>query len=319
MHKLMARQQVLINQFFSSLDPSALEMASLAILKCEGTIFFTGVGKSGYSAELLATLFASIGIKAFYLSPMNALHGDIGILSDKDLVIFLSKSGNTQELIQLVFLIKERNIASMGWFCQKGGRLSQFCQTTIYLPLEKELCPFDLSPTTSTILQLIFGNTLTVDLMEKKQFSKEIYEKNHPSGVIGQKMKLKVEDIMLNFDYLPICHEQDPVQDILVELSDKKCGCILVLDENQQLLGVFTDGDLRRAIKQDQDKVFINPVRKYMTEQYISIHPKETLVEAINRMQKKFPEKKISALPVIQEDKLLGLVRLQDIVSLGIN
>jgi len=250
---------------------------------------------------------------------MNALHGDLGMISNPDLVIFLSKSGNTEELYQLAILLKERKIPTMGWFCQNNGKLVKLCDTVIYLPLEKELCTYDLSPTTSTIIQLIFGNTLAVDLMEKKNFSLEKYYLNHPSGNIGKKISLKVQDVMIKSPMIPICSLQQPIQEILVELSDKRCGCILVFDEDKKLQGIFTDGDLRRAIKQDKEKVFTNPVQRYMTRSFLSISPTATLQDAIATMQNKIDQKQVGALPVMQEETLLGLIRLHDIVALGLN
>lgn len=319
MHPLMLRQKTLINQFFDSVDPSMMDLALEAILKCKGNVLFTGVGKSGLAAELLAMMLTSVGTKAFYLSPMNALHGDLGMISEVDLVIMLSKSGNTEELYQLGLLLQERSISIMGWFCQTKGKLSKICTSLIHLPLDKELCPFDLSPTTSTIVQLAFGNTVAVALMEKKEFSKEEYQLNHPSGTIGKKIRLKVQDIMLQNADIPKCHVKQSIQDILVELSDKRCGCILVLDDEKNLKGIFTDGDLRRAIKQDQQKVFATNVEHYMTQEFLSISPDRTLMEALKIMQDDMSLKKISALPVTSDNQLIGLIRLHDIISLGLN
>jgi arabinose-5-phosphate isomerase len=314
----MVRQKELINAFFDQVEEQALERALATIISCQGNILFTGVGKSGLAAELLATMFTSIGTKAFYLSPLNALHGDLGMISSPDLVVMLSKSGNTDELFQLGTLLNERGITMMGWFCQQGGKLEKICKTVIFLPLQNELCPYDLSPTTSTILQLTFGNTLAVALMEKKNFTLEKYKENHPSGTIGKKMTLKVQDVMLKENDIPVCFAKQTVQEILVELSDKRCGCILVLDEQNNLEGIFTDGDLRRAIKQDQEKAFSNSIGCYMTKKYLFTDPETQLVQALHLMQEK-SQKKVAALPVIKEDKLVGLVRLHDIVALGLN
>jgi len=313
----MLQQKNILDYFFSNIDSNILDDVAEKIFKCSGNILLTGVGKSGHTAELIAVMLTSVGTKAFFISPMNALHGDLGIISSQDLVILLSKSGNTQELKNLALILKEQKIKTMGWFCSKDGFLNKLCDETVFLPLQKELCPYDLAPTTSTILQLIFGNTLAVTLMEKKNFSLESYKKNHPSGTIGKKISCNVEDLMVTEKNLPLCFIDNKVQEILVELSDKRCGCILVLDKEKKLKGVFTDGDLRRAIEKDKEKVFSSPISKYMSQEFLSITPKVSIISALEMMQKGDQRKKVQALPVLENDQLLGLIRIHDIVSLS--
>ena len=313
----MQQQKNILDYFFSNIDPNILDDVTEKILNCSGNILLTGVGKSGHTAELIATMLTSVGTKAFFISPVNALHGDLGIISPNDLVILLSKSGNTQELKNLALILKEQKIQTMGWFCSKDGYLNKLCDETILLPLQKELCPYDLAPTTSTILQLIFGNTLAVTLMEKKKFSLESYRKNHPSGTIGKKISCNVETLMITKKNLPLCSTYNTVQEILVELSDKRCGCILVLDEEKKLKGVFTDGDLRRAIEKDKEKVFSTPIENYMTKEFLSIQPNLSIIAALEVMQKGDQRKKIQALPVLENDQLIGLIRIHDILSLS--
>lgn len=319
MHPLLIKQKDLINSFFDRLDPQMMDLVIERFMNVKGNIIFTGIGKSGIAAELIAMMMTSIGTKAFYLSPANAIHGDLGMIADDDLVVFLSKSGNTEELYQLSLLLKARKVQLMGWFCHTNGRLSKICDFVVNLPLEKELCPYDLSPTTSSIVQIIFGNTLAVALMEGKNFSLEHYLLNHPSGMIANKIRLKVSDIMLQNTSLPICFSDQEIKEVLVELSDKRCGCLLVLNEEKQLKGIFTDGDLRRAISKDAEKVFNHRVDLYATQKYISTHPEASIVEALKIMQEHDQAKKVNVLPVLENEKLVGLIRLHDIIGLGFN
>jgi arabinose-5-phosphate isomerase len=319
MHPLLLKQKELINSFFEKIDPKMMDLTLERLMNVKGNIVFTGIGKSGIAAELIAMMMTSIGTKAFYLSPANAIHGDLGMIGQDDLVVLLSKSGNTEELYQLALLLKTRKIQLMGWFCHSHGRLSKVCDFVVNLPLEKELCPYDLSPTTSSIVQIIFGNTLAVALMEGKNFSLESYLLNHPSGMIGNKIRLKVADVMLKNSALPICFSNQEIKEVLVELSDKRCGCLLVFTPENQLKGVFTDGDLRRAIYKDAEKVFNRPVEMYTTEKYISTHPEASIVEALKIMQNHDQPKKVNVLPVMENEKLVGLIRLHDIIALGFN
>lgn len=319
MHPKLQRQKELIDRFFCDLDPKAFDEAIQFFLDCKGKIFFTGVGKSGVVAENLAQIMTSLGTKALFLSPMNALHGDLGMIDHEDKVVMISKSGNTEELFSLALLLKERKIPMMGLFCNAQGKLHAFCQKVAILPIESELCPYDLSPTTSSVVQMIFGNTLAVALMEKKNFSINDYLLNHPSGTIGKKISLKVQDVMLQENFIPICYQDQNIQEILVELSDKRCGCLLVLDENKAIQGVFTDGDLRRAIKKQKEQVFTKPVKEFMTCNFLAIKPEATLIEALKIMQNIKENKQVGALPVIDGDQLVGIIRIHDILALGLN
>jgi arabinose-5-phosphate isomerase len=318
MLELFQEQKKLIDGFFNGVSQSLVEEVVTAFLACQGSLVFTGVGKSGLVAQQIALTMTSLGTRAFYLSPLNAMHGDIAMVGPNDLVVIISKSGNTDELVDLLITLKSRKIATMGWFCSLNSRLAQFCDQIVLLPLEKELCPFDLSPTTSTIIQLIFGNTIAVGLMKLKSFSIDQYALNHPRGVIGKKLLLRVHDVMLKHPQLPVCRSDETLQDVLVELSDKKCGCLLITNERNELEGIFTDGDLRRVIMKQGQHAFLKKISELMSTDFLSIDKEATATEALAIMEKKNPTKKVMMLPVLEERKLLGLIRLHDIVSIGL-
>lgn len=314
--ELFTRQKDFLLTFFDRVDFNKVEEIISTILDCKGMIFFSGVGKSGIIAEKLAMTMISTGTKAMYVPPTNALHGDIGIVSREDVFIMLSKSGETQELINLIPYLNQRKVKTVAWVSDKQSRLAKICDLSIELYVEKELCPFDLAPTTSTAIQLIFGDIIAVAIMERKNFSLQDYAKNHPSGDIGKRM-LKVEDIMIDGDKVPLCHIKDKLKDCLVELTNKRCGCLIVTDDHQKIQGIFTDGDLRRAMQKNSTDVLEEMMENLMTKTFLSIPKTYYVHEALSLMQSD-SKKWVMVLPVTDKDKLIGLVRMHDAVHLNL-
>ncbi len=311
--RLFDDQRALINAFFESVDLEAAEAVLDACMACEGSIVFSGVGKSGIVAEKLATTLTSTGTQARYLPPTDARHGDIGLLQPQDLLVVLSKSGESDELLELVPLAKMRKAKTMAWVSKPASRLQKLCDLAIELPLKKELCPFDLAPTTSSALQLIFGDILTVALMEKKKFSLDAYALNHPAGAIGKKLTMHVRDLMLTGDALPVCAADTLLTDALVELTNKRCGCVLIVDD-KKLLGIFTDGDLRRQL-QTTGNISGVQMRDVMYENPSIVSPDILAFDALKLME---GEKRVMMLPVVKNEELVGLVHLHDILQAGI-
>ncbi|MDX8430681.1 MAG: KpsF/GutQ family sugar-phosphate isomerase [Candidatus Algichlamydia australiensis] len=286
-------------------------------LACQGTLLFTGVGKSGHIAEKIATTILSTGTRALYLPPTNAMHGDVGIVQEKDLLIVLSKSGESEELINLLTAVKSRGIQTIVWTSNRESRLAKECDLLCYLPLDEELCPFNLAPTTSSLLQLLLGDALAVALMEEKKFTLSDYAMNHPAGRIGRRITTHVSDVMIQGERLPLCKPTDKVRDILLELSSKRCGCVLVADEEEKITGIFTDGDLRRALQTYGDTILQAPVSEVMVKTFRSIAGDKLIVEAIEEMESD-PQKRIMMLPVLKENKLVGLLHLHDVIQSGL-
>jgi len=317
LNDLFKEQQNSINYFFEKIDLEEAEEFLEVCLQCKGLIIFTGVGKSGIIAEKIAMTLTSTGTKALYLPPTNFLHGDIGILSSEDLLVVISKSGETEELLNLIPFIRRRNVKVLSMVSRKNSRLAKASDLSIFLPLKKELCPFDLAPTTSTAIQLIFGDILAVALMKAKEFSLAEYAIAHPSGAIGKKMTLLVDDIMIKGDNIPLCHPEDRLVDVLVELSNKKCGCLLVVDHKKNLLGIFTDGDLRRALQTQGSKILEQKMKELMTSGAITLSKEMLAWEAMQIMQKD-PKRWVMVCPVLEEEKVVGIVRMHDIVQAGL-
>lgn len=315
---LFQKKQQYLNHFFKSIDLSTAQTFLDTVRTCKGTIFLTGVGKSGLVAKKIAATMTSTGSRALYLSPIDALHGDLGILHPNDLFIMLSKSGESDELLNLIPFLRHKKIQLLGIVSNPESRLSKACDLFIHLPLEREICPFNMAPTTSTTIQMIFGDILAIALMQKQNFTSAEYAMNHPAGSIGKRLTLKVSDLMLTGSALPLCKINEPLLDILVELSNKRCGCILIIDEKMKLEGIFTDGDLRRALVNHGSKALTLPIDQLMTKTPRFAEPNQLAWDAMQLMEAK-RNNAITCLPVIDPANiLLGLIRLHDIVQSGI-
>jgi arabinose-5-phosphate isomerase len=314
---LFEKQQQYINHFFKHIDIAQAETVLEACLQCKGLILFSGVGKSGIIAEKIAMTLTSTGTKALFLPPSNILHGDIGIVGPQDLFILISKSGETEELLNLIPFIRRRSARIVGIVSSEKSRLVKESDLHICLPLEKELCPFDMAPTTSTEIQLIFGDVLAVGLMQAKKFSLDDYAKTHPSGSIGKKMTLRVEDLMKTGEEIPLCHPSDRLVDILVELSNKKCGCVLVIDKERHMQGIFTDGDLRRALQRQGSEVLEKKMETLMNSTAIVLRKDMLVWDAVKIMQKD-PKKWIMVCPVLENGIVVGVIRMHDIIQAGV-
>ncbi|MBA3957824.1 MAG: KpsF/GutQ family sugar-phosphate isomerase [Parachlamydiaceae bacterium] len=316
--QLFAQKRQYINHFFETVDLSAAENFFDILRSCQGLIALTGVGKSGLVAKKIAVTLTSTGTRAIYLSPTNALHGDIGLLSNKDVCIAISKSGESDELLSLVPTLKNRGTRLLSIVSNPNSRLAKHCDFSMTLPLEKELCPYNMVPTTSTSIQMIFGDVMAIALMKHQGFTLDQYALNHPAGTIGKRIILKVKDLMLTGKQIPICKPTDKLVDILVELSNKRCGCILVVDDHMSLQGIFTDGDLRRALLKQGPDSLGKPVQELMTRSPKWIDPSKLAWEAMQLMEAD-PKNAIAMLPVLDESgKVLGLIKLHDIIQSGL-
>lgn len=316
--ELLDNQRNFTEHFFEALDLQPIEQLIELLLQCSGVLFFTGVGKSGLVAKKIAFTMVSTGTRAYYLSPTDAVHGDLGIVSERDVFIMLSKSGESDELLNLIPAIRNKGATLVGVVCKPRSRLGDACHMTVNLPFQRELCPFDMAPTLSTTSQLLFGDLLSIALMRRKNFSLDQYALNHPSGQIGKRITLKVKDLMLIGDRIPLCGPEDRLGEILIELSNKRCGCILVADKSRKLLGIFTDGDLRRTLQKVGGDVLEARMQDVMTPNPSSIGSEVLAWEAMKRMEADY-RRRIMMLPVIDaESKVLGLLHLHDIIQSGL-
>lgn len=315
--ELIERSKQQLDNFYTMLDANRIEEVVDLVLKCKGTVFLSGIGKSGYIAKKIAMTLVSTGTKSMFLDPLNLLHGDIGAVDASDVVIVMSKSGFTKELVDLIPFIKNTKACVIACVSQKDSPLEALCDKTVYLPIDSELDSNNLVPTLSTQVQLIFGDILTIALMQSKKIGLDLYATLHPAGSIGKKLMTKVDELMIDSEQVPYCSLEATVKEVLVELSSKKCGCVVVKDESNRLKGIFTDGDLRRSLekigtaaldKKVSDLMSVNPV-------YVS---KNTLAHEAKKTMQKDDHTWINVLPVVEIEKVVGLLRLHDLLKAGI-
>lgn len=314
---LFSEQQKFLHFFFTHLDYEQVHAFTHLCFQARGSIFFSGVGKSGFIAQKISQTLVSTGTKAAFLNPTDALHGDIGIVGPNDVVVLLSKSGATEELLRLVPCARAKGAFLVGVSCLKSSKLRQICDMHVYLPLERELCPYDLAPVTSTTIQMLFGDTVAIALMQAKNMTKEQYALNHPAGRIGKRLILRVQDVMKKENEVPMCKENDLVMEQLVELTSKGCGCLIVVDNDHRLLGTFTDGDLRRTLKAYSEKIFHLTIGKVCNRSPRFIGPDAMAVVAMEKMEG--PPSPVTFLPVLNcESKVIGIVTLHGLLSTGL-
>lgn len=278
-------------------------------------IFFTGVGKSGFISKKVSTMLVSIGFKSLFLSPTDALHGDIGIVSEKDILVILTRSGSTEELIQLCPAARRKGCKIIAVTSERDCALASFCDGLVVLPLQRELCPFDLAPVTSSTVQLIFGDTLVTALMMARGLSREDYAVNHPAGRIGKRLTLQVSHAMVPLKDCPVFQESETLLNVLFQIPLVHCGCILVRGIDGTLLGVCTDGDIRRALKAHQQKALCLRLSDLMTRNPKVISHNTSAFSALKEMEQ---APMVSVLPVMRDDELVGLVTVHELVKLGL-
>jgi arabinose-5-phosphate isomerase len=316
-HDLVSKQRLFLASYFEELDCSKAEEILKMLAACKGTVIFSGVGKSGHIAQKIAATFLSTGTKAFFLDPMHAVHGDLGYVAENDLFLAFSKSGESQELVELIPSISRRGALTIGIVSNGSSKLARICDRFIVLPVKQELCPFDLSPTTSTTVQLLFGDCLAIALMNTKKVSLSDLALNHPGGFIGRRITLKVADLMIKGDSLPLCDPSDSLLSVLPELSSKRCGCLLVVDRDRVMKGIFTDGDLRRSLERFGSDALQASIGDLMTKAPRATYSDQLAWEALQRMEE---NSAITVLPVLEGDgRVAGLLRMHDIIQAGLS
>lgn len=312
--QLLNEQRRLIDHYFETLDMKEVECFFQMVLKCTGTLLFSGVGKSGFVAQKIVATLVSTGAKARFLPPMDALHGDMGLVEKGDLFVGISKSGESEELIALLPFLEQRGVQTAALVSRPDSRLESKVGMTVHLPVLRELCPHDLAPTTSAVVQLLFGDAIAVAWMREKRVDIATFAANHPGGLLGRKITLKVADLMLKGSALPLCKKTDRLMNVLHVLSEKQSGCLIIVDEKNAFEGIFTDGDLRRAIEKDGSKALEKCLEELMTRSARAISSDALAMEAMETMERD-PKKPVTVLPVIEEGKVIGLVRMHDILQ----
>ncbi len=294
------------------LDGNFEKMVAMCIeaLDNDGKIIFSGVGKSGHIGAKLAATFSSVGSRSSFLNPVEAMHGDLGMVSPKDLLIALSYSGETDELLPVVPAVKRFGVKVIAITGDGASRLSEFSDLTIPMTVTKEACPFGLAPTTSTTALLALGDALAIVLLKARGFSKEQFGLYHPGGSIGRSVTLRVNDIMRSAEELPVVTADKTVSECIVMMTQKRAGSVLVVDAAEKLLGIFTDGDFRRHAQAGMDNLLATNVGEVMTANPVSIEIDTMAVKLMELLE----ERRIDDIPVVDNDgRAVGLVDIQDL------
>lgn len=280
------------------------------ILECEGRTVVIGMGKSGHIGNKLAATLASTGTPAFFVHPGEASHGDLGMITKKDVVIALSNSGETDEIMALLPVIKRLNIPLITLTGNPNSTLATEATVNINISVKKEACPLGLAPTASTTASLAMGDALAIALLEARGFGADDFALAHPGGSLGRRLLLRVSDIMHVDDEIPRVREDTLLNDTLVEMTRKGFGVTAVVNGDLELLGVFTDGDVRRALDSRVD-VHTTPVGQVMTRNFKSVTRNNLAAEALAMME----NYKINALPVVDDsNRLIGILNMHDLL-----
>lgn len=293
------------------LDESFTEACNI-ILKSKGRVIITGMGKSGHISNKIAATMASTGTPAYFVHPGEALHGDLGMIMSDDVVIAISNSGSTEELLILASATKRLGTKIIAMTGNNQSQLAELADTHLNIAVEEEACPMGLAPTSSTTVTLVLGDALAVALLEARGFTREDFARSHPAGRLGKRLLVHVRDIMHTGDQLPLVPPDTSVRNAILEMTSKKLGATLISNEDNILLGIFTDGDLRRTFERETVGETIGDV---IQECHYVAHADDLAVEALNTMQ----EHEITILPVINDNRQIeGIIHMHDLLKAGI-
>lgn len=282
------------------------------ILNTKGRLVVTGIGKSGLIGRKISATLSSTGTPSVFMHPVEAMHGDLGMLSQEDCILAISNSGETQELISLLPIFKARSIPVIGLTGGMNSTLACESQAVIDVGVEREACSLGLAPTASTTAALAVGDALAVVLLELRNFDAQDFRRNHPAGSLGEALRLQVRAVMLTGDAIPRVPLGLRIEEVLGRMNAGRLGCVLVLNKNDELVGIMTDGDIRRALLHGSDVLFA-PVERIMTKSPKSVHPFVLAADALALMERHL----ITVLPVVEDGKLVGIVHLHDLLGKG--
>ena len=293
------------------------ETAVNAILNCDGRLIVSGMGKSGLISQKIASTMASTGTPAQFVHPGEAIHGDLGMITDKDIALIISNSGETMELIHILPALKDKNIKVIGLIGRKDSTLAQQSDYFLDTSVKKEACTLDLAPTASTTATLAMGDAIAICLLELRGVDKSDFAKLHPGGMIGKRLLLTVNQIMHKKDRIPFVHVNTKVKDALLIISEKGFGMTTVLNASDEMVGIITDGDIRRALEKIGNKIFDQTADNLMSKNPKWISSDTLAISALELMQKH----SITSLFVLSDINLKkpdGVIHIHDILKTGI-
>lgn len=284
------------------------------IYSSNGRVVLTGMGKSGLIARKIVATLNSTGTAAIYLHPTDALHGDLGMVRSEDVVILISKSGNTEEIANLLPMLKRMNVKLISMCGNRDSKLSQECDIFLNIAVKEEACPYDLAPTASTTATLALGDALAVSLLKKRNFTPKDFAFLHPGGSLGKRLSLKIKEVMITGERIPKVKKESSMKDVIFEITSKRLGTTCVIDDDDKLAGIITDGDLRRLLEKTLDisglvaKDVMTSKPKVLKEDYLASF-------ALQQME----NFKITSLVIVDDQNFpKGIVHLHDLINLGL-
>ena len=311
--QVLAIESQAVAQLIARIDDNFVHACEL-MLHCQGRIVVLGMGKSGHIGGKIAATLASTGTPAFFVHPAEASHGDMGMIIARDVVLALSNSGETDELLTLLPLIKRLGTPLIALTGNPGSTLASVADVHLDVSVAQEACPLGLAPTSSTTATLAMGDALAVALLEERGFTAEDFARSHPGGRLGRRLLLLIDEVMHTGAQMPCSAPDDLLRDALLEMSRKGLGTTVIVDGDQRVLGVFTDGDLRRTLDRRID-VHSARMVEVMTRHCKTIAPGTLAAEALRMMQ----QYKVNALPVVNsEGALTGVLNMHDLLRAGV-
>ena len=297
----------------NSIDKNFAQTVEL-IFNSNGRVVFTGMGKSGIIARKIVATLNSSGTAAIFMHPTDALHGDLGMVRKNDIVILISKSGHTEELLKLIPMFKRINVTIIGMLGETDSKLAKGCDVVLNASVKEEACPHDLAPTTSTTVALVLGDALAVALIEKRGFTAEDFAMLHPGGSLGKRLSLKIEEIMITGKDVPVVDEKASLKDAILMITSKRLGATCVVNGEGVLTGIITDGDLRRLLEKTLD------IKSLTAKDVITKNPKTINKDflASFALQQMENFNITSIIVVDKSNKPEGIVHLHDLVKLGL-
>jgi arabinose-5-phosphate isomerase len=305
--KVLETEAAAIRALVTRLD-ARFDHAVQLLQSCKGRVIVTGMGKSGIICRKLAATLASTGTPAFFLHPAEAVHGDLGVIQRDDVVVAMSYSGETAEILQLIKTTRRLGARLIAISGRPSSTLAQTADVSLDVSVKKEACPLELAPTASTTAALAMGDALAMTLLERKKFGRRDFLKLHPAGRLGRQL-LHVSEVMHSGDRCPAVSPTESMRNVIYEMSRKGLGMTCVIDRRRQLLGIITDGDLRRQME-NSDGILKLAAKDVMTKRPVTVEPKVIAQEALNVME----QRRITALVVVEKGKrVAGVVHLHDL------
>lgn len=311
--QVLAIEAKAIEDLMGRIDKNFAEAVEV-LDNCKGRVVITGMGKSGLIGKKISATFASTGTPSFFLHPAEGIHGDIGMVMRDDVILVISNSGETGEIIALLPVFKRMNLKMICLTGRSQSTLSKSSDIVLDVSVKEEACPMNLVPTASTTVALAMGDALAVALFEKKGFREEDFALFHPGGTLGRRLLLRVEDLMHTGSAIPMVHEESTMKDVICVMTSKKLGVTTVVDIDKRLKGIITDGDLRRVLERERD-IFNLRAREAMTKNPKVISRDSLAVSAIQMME----THSITSLVILNEDGTIGgIIHLHDLLKKGI-